>query len=132
MKFFLQTALIALTGVAAPLAADILTVTVVCDNGSLIGNLPITVYDFEGEEVSDISSTNSEGVFVINDSQNYTAPFYLFFKSQSGSSCGAYNVVENGADVGFVYLNYYPTELPCSCSKLSAPQGFSYLDSKGQ
>ena len=101
--------------VLSSLVADSLTVTVQCSNGQYVTNLPISVYDSAGTEVSGLTVTDSQGTFVINNSQNYQAPFNMFFTAKNGSMCGAYNINVNGS-TGSVSLNYYPTELPCSCA----------------
>ena len=104
-----------LLSLISPLAAVDLTVTIACSNGKTVPNLPVTVYDSTGEKVSGISRSNSQGVFVIQNSETYTEPFHMFFTAQNGSMCGSYTVMQEGT-VGRVVLNYYPTDLPCSCS----------------
>ena len=115
--------ILALLICSSTLLADTLTVTVRCSNGNRIANLPISVYDATGFEVPGISRTDSGGDFVIQNSQNYQAPYNLFFTAYDGSTCGAYNVIQSTPDEGFVYLNYYPVDLPCSCSLYGPCQG---------
>ena len=101
--------------VLSSLVANSLSVTVRCSNGQNVANLPITVLDATGAKVAGLTKTNAQGVFVINNSQNYQTPFNMFFTAKNGSMCGAYNINISG-NTGMVSLNYYPTELPCSCA----------------
>lgn len=118
MNFLFRLFLLVLGVMTIPLVADDLTVTVVC-NGQKVGKLPITVYDSQFEQIPNVEQTDNQGQFIIENSQNYMQPFMLFFRAANGSTCGSYTVIVNGDGVGFVGLNYYPTELPCSCSKLT-------------
>jgi len=101
----------------ASVFADTLTVSVSC-NGQPVPNLPVTVYDSLYIPVSDVQPTDSQGNFQILNSESYTAPFYMWFTNKEGSTCGSYYVFEDSATTGTVQLDYYPVELPCSCSKL--------------
>lgn len=56
--------------------ADTLSVVVMCNNGQIVPNLSVAVVDSDGEIVPNVGPTDSQGVFVIEDSQNYSAPFY--------------------------------------------------------
>ncbi len=98
--------------------ADTVPVTVTCSNGMKVPNLAVSVIDSLGQTVADVQPTNSLGQFTIEDSELYTAPFYMWFRTKSGSICGSYYIYIDQDDAGWVHLNYYPTELPCSCSKL--------------
>ena len=101
----------------SPLAADSIKVRVKCSDGKAMAGLPISVFDSDGIQVAGVNDTDPAGFFTIANSQNYTAPFMLFFIAHDGSTCGAYNVIQSDPTTGFVYLNYYPVDLPCSCSK---------------
>lgn len=94
-----------------------MAVTVWC-NDRVVADLQISVYDIEGHTVEGATSTNVDGVFTITNVENYIEPFYLFFNSRRGSTCGAYPVVSNDVGTGSVHLAYYPTSLPCSCAHL--------------
>jgi hypothetical protein len=102
----------------SPLSADTFTVTVKCSNGANITKLQVEVFDSLNVSVPDVSPTDSNGEFVIENSETYTAPFYMCFKTPSGSMCGNYSINEITPATGSVMLNYYPTNLSCSCSKL--------------
>jgi len=103
-------------GISALVAQD-LTVQMDCNNQP-VGQVPIQVFDSSNVQVPNLDTTDSDGVFVIVNSETFNAPFYLFFTTPNGSTCGSYPIVQNTPSEGSVYLNYYPTELPCSCSKL--------------
>lgn len=101
---------------SAVLFADSLSVVVTCSNGKNVPNLPVHVFDSNWVEVPNILPTDSNGTFVINDSELYVTPFYIYFKDTRGSRCGNYLVRVDESGLGSVLLNYYPTSLPCSCS----------------
>lgn len=103
----------------APLEAVTITVTVTCSNGQSVNSLPIRVVDSVGTEVPDVTETDSQGVFEIANSETFTAPFHIFFNEPNGSTCGSCGVVTISSTTGFVTINYYPTELPCSCANLN-------------
>jgi hypothetical protein len=98
------------------LQADTNTVVINC-NGQSIPNLPIQVVDATGLVVSGVSITDKEGLFVISNSETYVTPFRLLFNTPNGSVCGPYRVFQTDLNHGRVDLNYYPTNLPCSCSQ---------------
>lgn len=99
------------------LCADTLPVLVWCNNGQPVPNLSITVVDFLGVAVAGVTSTDSQGNFQIENTENYTAPFYMSFTTSQGSICGQYSISVS-ENQGCVTLNYYPTCSPCSCSRL--------------
>ncbi len=99
-------------------SATTVNVTVTCSNGANVPNLPISVTDTSGQKIPNIQPTNAQGVFQIEDSELYLPPFYMWFKTKNGSTCGGYYIFIDSNDNGQVQLQYYPTELPCSCSKL--------------
>ncbi len=111
---YLWTAMI----LSSPLFGTDLTVNIDC-NGQAVKQLKIAVFDETRTQVTGLNETESDGSFVIQNSELYSAPFYMFFTDASGSQCGSYPITQHSATEGVVYLNYYPTELPCSCSKLT-------------
>lgn len=110
LRFFLVSAFLS----QLCFAGDI-TVTVYC-NGNSVDDLQITVVDSENRPVDGATWTDQNGQFTIANSEDYTAPFYLFFTARDGSTCGAYPVIIYDAMRGDVQLAYYPTILPCSCA----------------
>jgi hypothetical protein len=100
--------------------ADSITVTVRCSNGQAVKNLSVAVRDSLGDDIPNLLPTNSKGTFVIENSELYTPPFYLWYQTSQGSVCGSYYINLTQPNQGLVQLNYYPTELPCSCSNLSS------------
>lgn len=102
---------------AYPLFGVDLSVNINC-NGQSVRQLQIAVFDSTGVQVPNLNETDPNGAFVIVNSEHYLAPFSMFFTLRNGSQCGSYPITQSSATEGAVYLNYYPTELPCSCSKL--------------
>ena len=100
----------------APLFSDTVTVNVLCSNGRSVPNLVINVVDSLGQQVVGASQTDADGNFAIVDTQLYTAPFSMSFTTTNGSTCGRYPVNIDSGSTGVISLNYYPTQLPCSCS----------------
>ena len=102
-----------------PASAENVTVTVTCSNGQNVANLPISVVDSAGTTIPGAVVTDSSGSFLISNSEGFVPPFYLSFQSLQGSACGAYYIYVNSENVGVVSLNYYPTNVPCSCAALT-------------
>lgn len=102
--------------IATPLMAESILVKVEC-NGRFLPNLPISVFDSsQAQPLPGISITDSEGAFVIENSELFMPPFFFFFTAKNGSSCGSYPVNLIDPSEGRVELFYYPTNVPCSCS----------------
>jgi|SRR3990172_193548 len=100
------------------LFATTIDVTVHCSNGKNVPNLPVRVLDSNLQEVPDVQPTDVHGVFHIENSELFTAPFFMYFTTPSGGTCGSYFIYIDPANEGHVDLNYYPDNLPCSCAKL--------------
>ena len=99
--------------------ADQLAVCVRCSNGQSLANLRIQVQDQTGLAIPGVTQTDGQGVFVIENSETFITPFLMFFEDKNGSTCGPYMVAQGiGFDMGQVFLNYYPTDVPCSCAGL--------------
>ncbi len=106
----------ACTSVAA-LAADPLTVTVTCSNQRAMSKLQVLVYDNMGTRINATTPTDVRGRFTIPDPEGYWPPFYVRLQLDWGG-CGPYKIQMINEEEGEVRLNYYPTELPCSCANL--------------
>lgn len=103
------------------LFADTLTVTVMCSNGQPVANLPVIVRDSLSQKVPDVGPTDENGVFQIAyETYQYTPPFYMWFTSSKNSICGSYYIYVDPDGDGWINLNCYPTELPCSCYDLTS------------
>lgn len=118
IKMGSRSLLLGVTLAFAPVFADTLSVTVTCSNGQVVSNLPVTVVDSNGQMIPDVEPTNSKGIFMIDNSEMYTLPLFMYFTSPQGYECGSYYIYIDPQGLGQVSLNYYPTELPCSCSQL--------------
>ena len=118
IKVGLRSLLFSVTLTLTPVFADTLRVTVTCSNGQFVSNLPVTVVDSTGQTIPNVESTNSEGVFLIDQSEMYTLPLFMYFTTPQGNECGSYYIYIDPQGFGQVCLNYYPTELPCSCAQL--------------
>ena len=124
MSSFLKTAqkgfwLFLVSGImTSTLFAETINVTVRCSNGKNVPNLPVRVLDSNLQEVPDVQPTDVHGVFHIENSELFTAPFFMYFTTPSGGTCGSYFIYIDPANEGHVDLNYYPDNLPCSCAKL--------------
>jgi len=97
------------------LFAQDMVITVWCTNGVGVPGLPVKVIDanrnilFEG-------ATNRSGGFTMSQ---HIAPIYMIFSAANGSTCGPYNVQlddPNAPTEGTITLQYYPTNVPCSCA----------------
>jgi hypothetical protein len=87
--------------------------------GVPIANLKVKVQDSRLQEIPGVSKTDETGFFQIEDSEKYTAPFFLFFyPPQSDTVCGEYLIFVDPTHNGQVALDYYPQTSPCSCSCL--------------
>jgi len=118
MRSFAKILLSMTTFICVSVFGDTLSVVVLCSNGQLVPNLPVTVFDSNGQAIPNVDPTDSNGVFVINNSEMYAFPFYMYFTTPQGYECGSYYIYVDPQGMGQVALNYYPTELPCSCANL--------------
>lgn len=100
------------------LFSDQILVTLHCSNGSNCPNVRIEVYDSLGAQVPNLTATDEKGQFVIENSETFVEPFSFFYRGRNGSTCGGERIFVDASGNGYVYLNYYPTELPCSCGNL--------------
>ena len=105
-------------GCMSNVAAVNLTTLVSC-NGEGVGQVNILVRDSNQVLVPNVNQTDNNGFFVIPNAETYAHPFLFWFYAKNGSTCGAYSVLELTDTNGMVPLPYYPTDVPCSCSKLN-------------
>lgn len=100
------------------LLADTIEVLVRCSNGRAVPRLSVSVRDADGVAVPGNLKTDQSGKFLIENSETFNAPFYMSFTTKTGATCGYYPIYELSPTQGYVGLNYYPTNLPCSCAQL--------------